>query len=58
MGAEGSKIQGSLLIHLTRAIILAGDSLEGQIIIDAFTKMPPCNLTLTVIGLEIGKFKE
>jgi hypothetical protein len=35
MGAEGSKIKGSLLIHLTRTTLLAGDSLEGQIIIDA-----------------------
>lgn len=47
-----------MIINLPNPKIVAGQAIEGNIILNFKTNCPPAKLTLTVVGHEIGRFRE
>lgn len=60
MGGSNSTetIKGDMMITFTYDKIVAGQSLEGSIILNFKTECPPANLSINVVGYESGFFRE
>lgn len=52
------KFEAEIQINLNKDKLIAGENLEGSISLNLLKECPPINLTLTLIGVETGFFKE